>query len=99
MVLQHADLQDAALLLFRQPRIHHAAAPHLFQRPKGLHAAVFQHQHVVRQMQNLVQRVADIEHRNVNFSRQALQIGQQLALTRQIERRQRLIQQQKFRCG
>ncbi|MNR27186.1 hypothetical protein D3C85_1444460 [compost metagenome] len=82
MVLQHADLQNAALLLFRQPRVHHAAAPHFLQRTKGFDAAVFQHQHVVRQVQNFIQRMADVEHRNVYLACQTLQIRQQLAFTR-----------------
>ncbi|MNP67593.1 hypothetical protein D3C76_1634430 [compost metagenome] len=73
--------------------MHHAAAPHLFQIAERLHAAVFQDQHLIGQMQDLVQRVADIEHRNIDFTRQALQIGQQLTLAGDIQRGQRLVQQ------
>ncbi len=76
MVLQYAHLQNAALLLLRQPRMHHAAAPHLFQIPERFNAPIFQHQHLISQMQDLIQRVADVKHRNINFARQTLQVGQ-----------------------
>ncbi|MNW19125.1 hypothetical protein D3C71_2189740 [compost metagenome] len=43
--------------------------------------------------------MANIQHRNVYFARQTLEIRQQLAFTRNVERGQRLIQQQQFWRG
>ena len=77
-------------------RVHHATAPHLFRVAEGLHAALFQHQHFVGQMEDLIQRMADVEHRNINFAGQTLQVRQKLALARYIQRSQRLVEQQQF---
>ncbi|CSG35814.1 Uncharacterised protein [Shigella sonnei] len=85
MMLKYRHFQNATLLLFRQPRIHHATAPHFLQRAKGFHLTVFQYHHSVCQMEDLIQRMADIQHRNVDFPCQPLQIRQQFAFTRNIQ--------------
>ena len=86
--------EDRTLLFRRQPGVHHAAAPDLLQRTKSLHLTGLQHQHAIGQMLDLIQRVADVEHRNMDLLRQPLQVGQQFAFARNIQRGQRLIQQQ-----
>ena len=50
-------------------------------------------------MQNLIQRVADVEHRYIDLPRQTLQIRQQFTLARDVERSQRLIEQQQLGRG
>ncbi len=79
--------------------MHHAASPHLFQVAKSFYAAVLQHQHFIGKMKDLIQRVADVEHGDINLPRQPLQIGQQLPLAGDVERGQGFIQQQQFGCG
>ena len=69
-------VQDSALLILGKPGVHYATAPHLFQATKGFDFPRFQHQDVIRQMLNLIQRVADVQHRDIDFARQTLQIGQ-----------------------
>ncbi|MNC39171.1 hypothetical protein D3C75_878140 [compost metagenome] len=86
MMLEHRHFQHATLLLFRQPRMHHTAAPNLFQIAKSFDFTAIEHQHFIRQMQNFFQRVADVQHRDVNFPRQTLQIRQQFALAGDIQR-------------
>ncbi|SVK47069.1 Uncharacterised protein [Acinetobacter baumannii] len=96
-MLNHADAQHAALIFTLQPRPQRAAGPDGFQPAERAHLTAIQHQHLLGQPQDLVQAVADIEDGNVHVLRQPLQIRQQLAFARQIERGQRFVHQQQFR--
>lgn len=68
-------------------------------RPAGADLAVLQQHQVIGQARHFVRRVADIEHRDVQFLVQAFEIGQDLALALQVEGCQRLVHQQQARAG
>ena len=72
---------------------------HVGQRP-GCGDLAVRHQHqLVGELRDLVDRMADIDHRNVQLGMQPPQIGQHLGLARRIQRRQRLVHQQQARPG
>ncbi len=67
----------------------HIAVPH--------DGAVLEHHHMTGQTQDVFEVVADKHHRHIELIAQPLKIRQQLAATRHINGRQRLIQQQQAR--
>ncbi|MNZ84545.1 hypothetical protein D3C78_1033070 [compost metagenome] len=69
------------------------------QAALGDHPALVEQHHVVGQARHLVGGVADVEHRDVQLVVQTLEVGQDLLLALEIERRQRLVHQQQARAG
>ena len=66
----------------------------------GRDHAALRHQHqVVGQLRHLVERMADIDHRDRQLAVQPLQVGQHLGLARRVQRGQRLVHQQQARAG
>ncbi|MNY57406.1 hypothetical protein D3C86_1936090 [compost metagenome] len=54
---------------------------------------------MVGQPRNLILGVADVQHRDVEFVVQALQVGQDFTFALGIQGRQRFVHQQQFRAG
>ena len=73
--------------------------PHqqLLQRPVRPHPPGLERDQMVGQPRHLVRRMGDIEHRDVEFLAQPLQVGQDLLAARVVQRRQRLVHQQQAR--
>ncbi|KDB88474.1 citrate (Si)-synthase domain protein, partial [Bordetella bronchiseptica D989] len=69
------------------------------QRAAGHRAALLQQHQVIGQPRHFVGRMADVDHRDVQFVVQALQVGQDFALALHVQRRQRLVHQQQARAG
>jgi hypothetical protein len=68
-------------------------------RAAGQGLAVAEQHEVVGQARHFILGVADIQHRDVQFVVQALQVRQDFAFALGVERRQRFIHQQQFRAG
>ncbi|MNV61683.1 hypothetical protein D3C71_1542030 [compost metagenome] len=99
MMFNYANAQHAALIFTLQPWPQCAAGPHFFQPAECPYLTVIQHHHLLGQTQNFIHAVADVKDRRIDVLRQPLQIRQQFALARQVQRRQRFIHQQQLRRG
>ncbi|MCY1372295.1 hypothetical protein D9M69_594920 [compost metagenome] len=71
----------------------------LADRAAGQCPAVAEQHDMVGQPRNFILGVADVQHRDVEFVVQALQVGQDFTFALGIQGRQRFVHQQQFRAG